>query len=212
MKVRTELWMGHQIRFVEKNCGDWWGVAVDVTKALGIKNTSEAVNGNPKKKAKGLRYSEKGIEKLYTDAGEREFLIVSELGIYKLIFRSNKPEAEFFQDWVFETLRTLRQASGLEGFQVFRMLDKEHQKEAMKQLHESLRNPDKVTFIKANSIANKAVSNMYGYPKSLKKGQMSPNMLVQRQQVLDDTVNLMGLVDKFKLDIPVSKTIYSKYN
>jgi prophage antirepressor-like protein len=211
MNMRVESWMGHSIRFVERTLGDWWAVAADVTKALGIKNTSEAVHGNPKKRAKGLRDSEKGICKLYTPGGEQEVLVVNEPGIYRLIFRSNKPEAETFQDWVFEVIKHLRQHTGLEGFQIFRMLDKDHQKEAMARLKANLDEPVRVDFIKANTIANKAVSSVYGHPKMIKKDQMTPKMLVQRQEILDDTVNLMSVKEKFGLDLSVSKSIYGKY-
>ncbi|MGF9907302.1 BRO-N domain-containing protein [Brevibacillus porteri] len=211
MNIRVESWMGHSIRFVERTQGDWWAVAADVTKALGIKNTSEAVNGNPKKRAKGLRDSEKGICKLYTPGGEQEVLVVNEPGIYRLIFRSNKPEAEAFQDWVFEVIKHLRQQTGLEGFQIFRMLDKEHQREAMAKLSQSLRQPVRVDFIKANTIANKAVSTRHGHTKMLKKHEMTPDMLVDRESILDDTVELMGVVDRFSLPIKVSELIYSKH-
>lgn len=60
--------------------------------------------------------------------------IIGEKDIYRLIFKSRKPEAEAFQDWVYETIRELRKASGLEGYETFKLLDKEHQKEAMKKL------------------------------------------------------------------------------
>ncbi|MBO8164668.1 MAG: phage repressor protein [Brevibacillus sp.] len=209
--MRTETWNGHPIRFVEKKPGDWWAVAADVTKALGIRNTAQAVNGNPKSKARGLPDNQKGVYKLDTPGGEQEMLVVNELGIYRLIFRSNKPEAETFQDWVFNVIRTLRQSTGLEGFQIFRMLDKEHQKEAMAKLKAGLRQPVRVDFIKANTIANKAVSLKFGYPKMLKKAHMPPQMLVEREPILEDTVQLMSVVDRFGLNVSVSEAIYRKY-
>ncbi|WP_052523814.1 hypothetical protein [Geobacillus kaustophilus] len=66
-------------------------------------------------------------------------------------------------------------------------------------------------YIKANTIANKAVSTKYGYPKMVKKSDMTPDMLIDRQQILEDTVNLMAVKEKFGLDISVSKNIYNKY-
>ena len=211
MNIRIETWLGHEIRFVEKEPGDWWAIASDVTKALGIKNTSLAINGSLKKKAKGLRDYEKGVCKLYTLGGEQEVLIINEPGIYRLIFRSNKPEAEEFQDWVFSIIQTLRKSSGLEGFQIFRMLDKSHQREAMDRLNSNLAKPAPKYFIKANTIANKTVSTMYGYPKMLKKDEMTPDMLVPRQEILDETVNLMALSEKFNLGLSISKTVQGKY-
>jgi len=209
-EIKTENWLGHEIRFVEHN-GEWWAVAADITKALNIKNTSEAVNGNHKKNAKGLADSQKGICKLYTLGGEQEILIVNEPGIYRLIFRSNKPEAEVFQDWVYNMLKELRTASGLEGFQIFRMLDKDYQREAMDKLKTSLKQPVKVDYIKANIIADKAVSNIYGYSKMVKKNDMTPDMLVMRQGVLQDVVELMATKDRYGLDISVSNLVYGIY-
>ena len=108
-------------------------------------------------------------------------------------------------------LKHLREVTGLEGFQVFRMLDKQHQKEAMSKLSSSLKAPVRIDFIKANTIANKAVSNVFGHKKMIKKGDMSPNMLVKRQEILDNTTELMAVKDKFGMNISVSNMVYSKY-
>jgi len=43
-------------------------------------------------------------------------LIISELGIYRLVMRSNKPEAEAFQDWVFGIIKSIREALGYEQY------------------------------------------------------------------------------------------------
>ena len=69
----------------------------------------------------------------------------------------------------------------------------------------------KVDYIKANTIADKAVSNIYGYSKMVKKGAMTPDMLVMRQGVLQDVVELMTINDKFGLRISVSDLIYGTY-
>ena len=88
------------------------------------------------------------------------------------------------------------------------MLDKEHQKEMMGKLSHSLQHPVRVDFIKANTIANKAVSTKYGYPKMVKKADMSPAMLVDRQGLLENTVELMEFKDKYHLNLSVSDEIY----
>jgi len=201
--IRTEIWNGHQIRFVEKDPGDWWAVLADIAKALNLK-------------AKRIR-ERLDDEVVSTDhipdslGRTQEMLIVNEFGIYDAVFESRKPEAKAFKKWVYNVIRTLRQQTGLEGFQIFRMLDKEHQKEAMAKLKAGLRNPVRVDFIKANNIANKAVSTRYGYSKMINKGQMTPEMLLDRQPILEDTVNLMGVRDKFGLNFSVSEVIYRKY-
>lgn len=138
---------------------------------------------------------QKDVRIVDTPGGKQEMSIVSEIGIYAIIMRSRRKEAAVFQKWVYSVIRTLRQASGLEGFQIFRMLDKEHQKEAMAKLKAGLRQPVRVDFMKANTIANKAVSTRYGHKKMIGKTQMTPEMLVDREPLLDDTVKLKAMVD-----------------
>lgn len=202
MNIRTENWLGHEIRFVEKTLGEWWAVLADLAKALEL--SAREV---------GRRLPKDVVSKhpLSTAGGTQEMLIVNEYGIYETVFESRKKEAKEFKRWVFDIIKTLRQSTGLEGFQVFRMLDKDHQKEAMQKLRNSLKEPVRVDFIKANTIANKAVSSKYGHPKMIKKDQMTPDMLVSRQEILEDTVDLMGTKERFGLDIGVSETIYNKH-
>lgn len=198
--MKIENWNGYDIRFIDKN-GEWWAVAKDVTDALGLKQVSRAIST-----LKGVTKS-----KVLTNGGEQEVSIIDEKNIYRLAFKSRKKEAEAFQDWVFETIKQLRQSVGLEGFEVFRMLDKEHQKQAMKNLQKAIDQPARTDFIKANTIANKAVSTKFGYPKMVKKADMTPEMLVAREPILDDTVDLMGVKEKFNLPISVSERIYMKH-
>lgn len=114
--IRTEIWLGREIRFAEVNPNDWQGVANDVTNALGLKNSRMAISSLPE--------DQKGVTTIYTLGGEQAVNTVRELGIYQLIFKSRKKEAIQFQRWVYETIQSLRQSSNLEGFQIFRMLDK----------------------------------------------------------------------------------------
>lgn len=202
--IRVEIWNGREIRFVEKSLGEWWAVALDVAKALNYKHAPHML--------RLIDEDEKDAVRLTDTIGRtQKMVVVSETGVYEAVFNSEREEAKEFKKWVKTMIKQFRQVSGLEGFQIFRMLDKEHQRETMNRLKDNLMQPARVDFIKANTIANKAVSSMNGFPKMLKKDLMSPDMLVQRQQVLDDTVNLMALTDKFALDIKVSDTIYSKY-
>lgn len=197
--MKTEIWNGYPIRFVEKD-GEWWAVLKDVCDALGLKTYDVS------RRIKDMVLT----HNLETAGGKQQMLIVNEFGIYDTVFQSRKSEAKEFRYWVYEMLKQLRQATGLEGFQIFRMLDKEHQKEAMRHLQQSLRNPVRVDFIKANTIANKVISNRYGYPKMVKKADMTPQMLVEREPILEDTVELMEANDKYDLGISVSEQIYKK--
>lgn len=203
--MKIENWDGHQIRFIEIK-GEWFAVLKDVCDALGL--FTWKVN----------QRLEDDLLKRYvtvedTSGRMQEMILINEFGIYDTIFRSNKPEAKEFKRWVYGMLKDLRESTGLKGFEVFRMLDKEHQKEMMKELQSGLRHPVRVDFIKANTIANKAISNKHGLPKMVKKDEMTPEMLKEREPILEDTVDLMKAKERFELnDLSVSKKIYQMYN
>lgn len=198
--IKIEKWCNHEIRFVEKD-GEWWAVLKDVCEALGLKTF------DVRKRIEKDMVSNHTLE---TTGGQQEMLIVNEYGIYDTVFQSRKKEAKDFRKWVYKMLSELRKVSGYEGFEIFRMLDKEHQKEMMKKLQEGLKKPARVDFIKANTIANKAVSLKHGYQKMVKKATMTPEMLKDREPILADTVELMAVKDKYGLDVSVSDTIYKK--
>ncbi|MEQ7167255.1 BRO family protein [Enterococcus avium] len=199
--MKTEIWNGHEIRFVEVN-DEWWAVLSDVAKALDLR--TDKLN---------VRLEDDNLSKvpIKDEIGRLQLIsIVNEFGIYEAVFSSRKPKAREFKKWVFNVIKELRQSLRVEGFQVFRMLDKEHQKDAMAKLNRSIKNPKQTDFIKANMIANKAISNLYGHPKMVKKGAMTPKMLVDREAILDETVQLMMMKEKYGLHFSVSEKIYSR--
>ena len=208
--MKRESWAGHSIRFVERS-GEWWAVAQDVCEALGLRYVTKAM-----KSLKNVQqYNVCDLNNSQVTSRARDTQAMNSIGekdIYRLIFKSRKPEAEAFQDWVYETIRELRKASGLEGYETFKLLDKEHQKEAMKKLHDSIaasREPVKVDYIKANTIANKAVCNRHGIPKMVGKAAMSAEMLKERERVLEDVITLMELNERYGAGMSVSAIIYS---
>lgn len=73
--------------------GQIWFVAKDVCEVLEIVNHSDAVSKLSDKMRRGV-----GV----TDpiGREQNTIVISEAAVYKLAFRSNKPEAERFTDWV----------------------------------------------------------------------------------------------------------------
>lgn len=202
IEAKVEVWNGHSIGFVQVN-QEWQAVASDVARAMGFADAHTALRRMPDKY--------KGRYKVPTLGGWQEATTLTEKGLYRLIMRSNKPDAEDFQDWVYDVITTLRKSSNLEGYQMFRLLDKEHQKQTMSMLSHSLANPKPRDYIKANTIANKAIINQFGYPKMVKKNEMTPAMLQSREAALEDTEQLMEISDKFHLNIKISAKIYEKY-
>ncbi|MEX3425969.1 Bro-N domain-containing protein [Staphylococcus hominis] len=204
-----QIFNGMEIRFIEKN-GEHWAVASDITSVLGFRDSFNAVRILPNHVCathKVSTTSKKKYARKYQD-----YTVINEKGIYRLIMRSNKKEAEDFQDWICDVLVELRQATGLKDYETFRMTDKQIQKDAMNKLKEANQTAKRVDYIKANTISDKATSTLYGFKKMIKKGAMTPEMLAIRQTILTDVVDLMAAKNRFALDIKVSETIYSKYN
>lgn len=88
--------------------GDIWFVAKDVCDILDIKNPTDALT-NISDKMKMTLEGKESILGITEDANTVRILLISEPGMYKLVFRSRKPEAEKFSDWVVsEVLPTIR--------------------------------------------------------------------------------------------------------
>lgn len=200
--TKLENWNGFAIRFVSVK-DEWHAVLKDVAEAL---NYRDAFNAG-----KYLPAKYKGTTFWSTPGGTQELITVSEVGLYRLISRSNKPEAQEFQDWIYNTIKQLRQSVGLEAYEAFRMLDKQKQREAMDIIKNGIDKPERRHYIKVNSIANKAISIKYGYPKAIKKEDMTPQQVAERDEIAQEVAKLMTLNDKYGLDISVSDAIYSRY-
>lgn len=81
--------------------GEVWFCLVDVCDSLNLKRGSRVID----------RLSEKGVRKTYVSypSGKKEAIFINESNLYKLIFKSNKPAAVQFGDWVTgEVLPTIR--------------------------------------------------------------------------------------------------------
>ena len=52
---------------------------------------------------------------------------------------------------------------------------------------------------------------MFGFSKMVKKGDMTVEMLEQREPILNETVELMAVEDKYKLGISESDNIYKRH-
>ena len=83
---------GRRVRFVGTQDKPEW-VAQDVCDVVGIENASQALTN--------FDEDEKGIHITYTLGGKQRYLTVYEAGLYRLIFKSRKPDAKRFQKWVF---------------------------------------------------------------------------------------------------------------
>ena len=88
--------------------GEPWFVAADVCTILALTNSRQKVSN--------LDENEKGVTNAYTLVGEQKVAIVSESGLYQLIFSSRKPQAKAFRRWVTGTVLPSIRTTG--GYQI----------------------------------------------------------------------------------------------
>lgn len=72
--------------------GEPWWVLADVCRVLDIERADSA--------ARRLDHDEKGTHLVSTPGGNQNMTIINESGLYKVILRSDKPEAKAFTRWV----------------------------------------------------------------------------------------------------------------
>ena len=83
---------GQQVRTVEKD-GESWFVAKDVCDILELTNPTEALRGLDGDERNTLRITE-------GNRGNPDVNVITESGVYELIFKSRKPEAKNFRRWL----------------------------------------------------------------------------------------------------------------
>ena len=99
-----------EVRTIIEN-GQIWFVAKDICECLeiawcGAKTISK------------ISETHKLVGSLPTSFGEKETLLIDESGLYKLVLRSNKPEAEKFQDWICDEVLPSIRKTGSYGIKI----------------------------------------------------------------------------------------------
>jgi len=78
------------LRVIIKN-GELWFVAKDVCAAIGT---------SPSHIANILDEDDRGYDTCYTPGGYQKMTVISEFGLYSIVFRSRKPQAKEFKRWI----------------------------------------------------------------------------------------------------------------
>lgn len=100
---------GMAVRAITDEHGEPWFIAADVTSILGYKNGRDAVGSLPERMRGSVAISD-------GTPGNPNRATVNESGLYRLVMRSTKPDAERFQDWVAEDVLPAIRRTG--GYQV----------------------------------------------------------------------------------------------
>ena len=81
----------HMVRVIDRDDAPWY-VAADVCAIHGMKNVSQTVDK--------LDIDERGICTIDTPGGPQDMIVVSEAGLYQIVFTSRKPIAHRFRRWL----------------------------------------------------------------------------------------------------------------
>lgn len=97
--------------------GEPWFLGADVGACLGYANPRRAyLDHTEEKYRKALFYKDSpdsGLYKLWSEKGFREKIIISEAGLFQMIFESRTELAATFRDWVYEeVLPSIRKNGG----------------------------------------------------------------------------------------------------
>lgn len=99
---------GNELAAITDENGDPWFVAKHVADLLGYKNSSRDIHRH----CKSLKML-KSTESVLLDVPPRGLVIIPERDVYRLVMRSNMPEAEKFEEWVVgEVLPSIRKTGG----------------------------------------------------------------------------------------------------
>lgn len=108
MEITVFAFRGQNVRTVIKD-GEPWFVAKDVCDVLELTNPAEALRGLEEDERGSIRITDGTSSK----GGNPNHTIISESGLYALIFKSRKPEAKAFRKWVTsEVLPAIRRSGG----------------------------------------------------------------------------------------------------
>jgi prophage antirepressor-like protein len=103
MELMPFTYHNQPVRTMQHDDGSTWWVAGDVCGVLGLSNVSKACQRLKPEERDDITFRD-------VTGRQQEMLIISEAGLYRLIMRSHRKEAEDFQHWVFhEVLPQIRQ-------------------------------------------------------------------------------------------------------
>ena len=129
--MRTEIWHGKEIRFVEIE-GEWWAILKDICDALKLRTAKVSERLDPDMMMRVVVEVSNVISNDLRSRGQnktRQMIAVNEIGIYEALYASKKLEARKFRRWSAEVMTKLRKSVGLQGYEVMQMTEKEVQED-----------------------------------------------------------------------------------
>ncbi len=163
---------GQSVRALDSD-GTVLFVARDVLDVLGLKDTNMSLQSLKEKDVVSV--------KITSDGQRRTMKCITEAGMYKLILRSRKPEAEAFTDWVTEEVLPQIRKTGRYDMKNAPALQSAHSElmEAIKSVQEMSRGT-----VEVKELANELTAEIMPMMNAIKKGM---DLLMKNIMLIDDT-------------------------
>lgn len=106
---------------------------------------------------------------------------------------TGKKASKFKEEYIkaFNKMEELIYDKSTQRYKEIRNEEKLIQKKEMDKMKDSIKEISPFMYMKANTIADKAVSIKFGYPKMIKKSEMTSDMLKERSQIMSYITSLM---------------------
>lgn len=192
--------------------GEWCYIDAEVCSYLEYSNMSKAlldhVRDNHKIKVSNKEWNKFKLnnnEMLLFESKRKGFYLITELGMYELILNSEKPKAVDFQEWVLNTIKSIRQDYGYNAWEIINMMSIDDSKVLKSQYidicEDINRNPN-VPHMYVDIL--KLVAYYYGYEyekgidiKELRDTKY-PNILQDRKRIGDLYLRYFAMTESHK--------------
>ncbi|MDR0618292.1 MAG: hypothetical protein LBG17_00140 [Bacteroidales bacterium] len=170
---------------VEMIDGEPWFVAKDVCDVLGITVTGHTFQNFPDNECG--RYNIPTTSSGKSKAREtQEMLIVNEPGLYRLIFKSRKPEAEKFKTWVFEVILPVLRKTGKYAPEIIENDCPYTQPDVMSPVNEQLYSQEATEWVLSiMSDVCYAMNNACHIENSVLRTNMATNLMAIRDKLIE---------------------------
>lgn len=127
-------------------------------------------------------------------AGKDKYFIMTKDGFTFLVMGyTGKKASKFKEEYIkaFNKMEELLYDKNTDRYKEIKEEEKTIQKKEMDKLKSGIKEITPFMYMKANTIADKAVSIKFGYKKMIKKSKMTSDMLLERSRVMSYITSLM---------------------
>lgn len=127
------------------------------------------------------------------DGKDKYFIMTKDGFTFLVMGYTGKKASKFKEEYIkaFNKMEELLYDKNTDRYKEIKEEEKTIQKKEMDKLKSGIKEITPFMYMKANTIADKAVSIKFGYKKMIKKSEMTSDMLLERSRVMSYITSLM---------------------